>query len=49
MAPRGHPHLKGDSFFRYYTCQYKEPIKKPKKKNCKDKILDYLAYFFKSK
>ena len=45
MAPRGHPHLKGDSFFRYYTCQYK----KPKKKNCKDKILDYLAYFFKSK
>ena len=44
MRTRGHPHLKGDSFFRYYTCQYK----KHDKKNCKDKFLECLGYFFKS-
>ena len=46
LTPRGHPHLRGDSFFRYYTFQ--QPIyPKPKKtKTCKEKFLDNLGNFF---
>ena len=46
MFPRGHPHLKGDSFFRYRTFQ--KPDYVYPKKNCKEKFLECLGYFFKS-
>ena len=44
-TPRGHPHLRGNSFFRYYTFQ-KPIVIKIKTKSCKEKFLDNLSHFF---
>lgn len=41
---RGHPHLRGDSYLRYYTFQQPIVIEKPK--TCKEKLLETLKYYF---
>ena len=46
LTPRGHPHLKGHSFFRYYTFQQPFSPQPEKTKSCKDKFLDNLGHFF---
>jgi len=46
LTPRGHPHLRGDSFFRYYTFQQPIYIQPEKTKSCKDKLFDNLGRFF---
>ena len=45
--PRGHPHLKGDSFFRYYTFQQPDYVypQPEKTKTCKEKFLYNLGLF----
>ena len=44
-TPRGHPYLRGDSFFRYHTFQ-QPMVPKKKTKTCKEKFLDNLGHFF---
>ena len=48
LTPRGHPHLKGDSFFRYYTFQQPDYVypQPEKTKSCKDILFDNLGHFF---
>ena len=43
---RGHPHLKGHSFFRYYTFQQPFSPQPEKTKSCKDILFDNLGRFF---
>ena len=44
--PRGHPHLRGDSFFRYYTFQQPHYVQPKKELTCKEKLFNSLKYYF---
>ena len=48
LTPRGHPHIRGDSFFRYYTFQQPDYVyPQPKKEfTCKEKFFNGLKYYF---